>query len=125
MKQQLELRESMMNMSSVQHVVSGARYFYSDKPAMLRQAQALATIMEVKKDHVKILKKLIELGVNMSARDVAGRSALHFCFAGYGNATTAAMAGLMLQAGADPNLQDRAGMTPLLLAARLSDLQGI
>ena len=125
MKQQLELRESMMNMNSVLHVVSGARFFYSDKPAMLMQAQALATIMEVKKDHVKILKKLIELGANMSAKDVAGRTALHHCFAGYGNTTTAAMAELMLQAGADPNLQDRTGMTPLLLATAVSDLQGI
>ena len=125
MKQQLELRESMMNMNSVLHVVSGARFFYSDKPAMLMQAQALATIMEVKKDHVKILKKLIELGANMSAKDVAGRTALHHCFAGYGNTTTAAMAELMLQAGADPNLQDRTGMTPLFLATIVSDLQGI
>jgi len=124
-KQQLEVRESMMNMNSVLHVVGGAKVFYSDKPAMLMEVNRLATIMEVKRGHIRILKKLIELGANISAKDVAGRTPLHHCFAGYGNAATAAMAELLLQAGADPNLQDRAGLTPLLIAVSGADLAGV
>lgn len=122
---QLELRESILNMNSVQHVLGGAKTFYSDKPAMLMEVSRFATIREVKRGHVRILQKLIELGANVSAKDMAGRAPLHHCFAGYGNATTTIMAELLLKAGADPNLQDRTGVTPLLLAVGSADLEGV
>jgi len=124
-KQQLELRESMMNMNSVLHVVCGAKVFYSDKPAMLMEVRRCEAIMEVKRGHIMILKKLIELGANISAKDMSGCTALHHCYVGYGNAATAAMSELLLQAGADPNLQDRAGLTALYLAVTSADLAGV
>ena len=95
----MELRESMLNMNSVQHAVGGAKTFYSDTLAMLMEVRRFATIREVKRGHVRILQKLIELGANVSAKDMAGRAPLHHCFAGYGNAATTVMAELLLQAG--------------------------
>ena len=114
-----------MNMNCVQHVVAGAKMFYSDLPVMLAEKQRVGAVMELKSDHVKIIKKLIKLGANTSAKDMAGRTPLHHCFGGYGNTTTSAMAELMLEAGADPNIQDRLGKTPLFLCINTAKLQDI
>ena len=114
-----------MNMNSVLHVVAGAKIVYSDRPLMLAEKQRIEAAMEVKSDHVKIIKKLIKLGANTSAKDMAGRTTLHHCFGGLGNATTSTMAELMLEAGADPNIQDRVGKTPLFLCINSANLDDI
>ena len=80
---------------------------------MLAEKRRMQGVLEVKHGHMKILKKLIELGVDLTVKDVAGRTFLHHCFSGCGNATTTAMAEVVLKAGLDPNIQDRFGYTPL------------
>ena len=109
----LGMRESLMNFPALLHVVCGAKVIYSDQPAMLAEKRRMQGVLEVKHGHMKILKKLIELGVDLTVKDVAGRTFLHHCFSGCGNATTTAMAEVVLKAGLDPNIQDRFSYTPL------------
>ena len=67
----LEARETLLNLSGVFHVIVGARTLREDN-ARVRDVQVAARMMmEVKNDHEKILAKLIELGANIHAKDVA------------------------------------------------------
>ena len=110
----LENRESLMNMSAVFHVIEGARTFRGDGDRMKDHRIAANMIKEVKEGHEKILKKLIELGANIHAKDVAGYTPLHHCLTSVGNSVTLTMARELLRAGADPNTQNRFGCTPLV-----------
>ena len=98
----LSMRESLMNVPALHHVVLGATTIQAEEP--------------LSHDHMKVLEKLIELGADLSVRDVAGKTFLHNCFAGTSNRTTRAMAEVVLTAGLDPNIQDRFGGTPLFAA---------
>ena len=109
----LNMRESLMNVPAVLHVVYGAKVVHSSMPSMLAEKRRIQGVLEVKHDHMKILEKLIELGADLTVKDVAGCTFLHHCFSGCGNPTTTAMAGVVLKAGLDPNIQDRFGFTPL------------
>ena len=71
------------------------------------------------------MKKLIELGANIHAKDVAGYTPLHHCLTGMGNSITRSMARELLQAGADPNAQNRFGNTPLMEPVQGFDLENI
>ena len=68
---------------------------------------------DMRNDHLKIFIKLLSLNVNIHARDVAGYTPLHHCCNGYGNDVTMKMAELLLNAGADVNVKNRFGNTPL------------
>jgi len=71
--------------------------------------------------HMDILNKLIELGAQLDVPDLGGFTPLHFCArapqhpdeGAAGNDVTYAMAEKLLQAGADPNVINRYGATPL------------
>ena len=43
---------------------------------MLAEKRRMQGVLEVKHGHMKILKKLIELGVDLTVKDVAGRTFL-------------------------------------------------
>ena len=101
----LGMRESLMNFPALLHVVCGAKVIYSDQPAMLAEKRRMQGVLEVKHGHMKILKKLIELGANLTVKDVAGRTFLQHCFSGCGNATTTTMAEVVLKVGLDPNFR--------------------
>ena len=108
----LSMRESLMNVPALMHVVLAATTLPAEEP--------------LSSDHMKVLEKLIELGADLSVKDVAGKTFLHHCFAGISNPTTRAMAELVLKAGLDPNIQDRFGGTPLFAAVcqhNLSDIE--
>ena len=111
----LGMRESSMNnMPALLHLVCGAKVFHSNQPSMLAEKRRMEEVMEVKDDHMRILEKLIQLGADLSVKDVAGYTFLHHCFSGSSNATTSAMAKVVLKAGFNPNIQDRFGFTPLV-----------
>ena len=122
----LGMRESLMNVPALLHVVCGAKVVHSNQPAMLAEKRKMEGVMEVKYDYMKILEKLIELGADLKVKDVAGCTFLHHCFSGCGNAMTTAMAEVVLKAGLDPNIQDRFGHTPLfrcMSTSVLTDLE--
>jgi len=122
----LENRESVMNMSAIFQVVAGARTFRGDR-GQLQECRIMANNMRaVKEDHEKILKKLIELGANIQAKDVAGYTPLHHCLTSVSNSITVSMARELLQAGADPNAKNRFGCTPLhepVMAANFENIK--
>ena len=67
--------------------------------------------------HIKILKKLLDLGADVNIHDFAGYSPLHTCAI---SATVPfskfEMAKLLIEAGADLNSTNRSGETPMLVA---------
>ena len=121
----LSMRESLMNVPALLHVVMGAKAIHSDQPSQLTVKRRIEGVLDVRYDHMKILEKLIELGADLSVKDVAGRNILHHCFSGCGNPTTSAMAEVVLKAGLDPNIQDRFGFTPLFLCIQQSILDDV
>jgi len=73
--------------------------------------------------HLEILDKLIQLKAQLDVPDIAGFTPLHYCArppkhgdeGASGNDVTYQMAERLLQAGADPNVINRYGATPLQL----------
>jgi len=121
----LEVRESMMNVSAIFHVIIGARTLCGRNP-LFRDAQMKAQQnSKVKFEHQKILDKLIELGANIQAKDVAGYTPLHHCLTTYSNPTTLSMARQLLKAGADPNMKNRFGCTPLMEPVMAANMEAL
>ena len=91
-------RETLMNMSAIFHVVCGARtHGLKDKG----------------RGHVRILIKLLTLGVDVNVRDFAGFTPLHHCVTSVGNEVTFKMAEKLIRAGAVVDAKHRFGGTPL------------
>merc|ERR1719193_669414 len=124
-KNMLEVRESLLNVSAVFHVIIGARTLCGKNPLFRDIQLAAHRIMEVKNEHQKILTKLLELGTNMHAKDIAGYTPLHHCLTAYSNPTTLSMAKQLLVAGADPNLQNRFGCTALFEPVMAANLEAV
>ena len=91
----LAKRETLMNMSAVFHVIIGARKYGNSR------------------GHMRILIKLISLGVNVNVKDFAGFTPLHHCVTIYGNEVTFKMAERLIRAGAKVDAKHRFGGTPL------------
>merc|ERR1719470_554377 len=124
--QLLEARESLLNVSAVFHVIIGARTLCGEKNPQHRDIQKrTSTLMTVKGEHEKILAKLIELGANIHAKDVAGYTPLHHCMSSTGNSITRSMARQLLKAGADPNIQNRFGCTPLFESVKAAKFDAV
>jgi len=121
----LEVRESLLNVSAVFHVIIGARTLCGKNPLFRDIQIAARRMMEVKNDHQKILTKLLELGANIHAKDIAGYTPLHHCLTTYSNPTTMSMAKQLLVAGADPNLQNRFGCTPLFEPVMAANFEAV
>ena len=108
-------RESLFNVPAVIHVIMGAAHLYSEHPGLLETGTQLRRHLDVKDGHMKILIKLLILGVDVNVRDVGGRTPLHHCCLARGpNSVTLKMAERLIRAGADVNAKDRVGGTPIL-----------
>merc|ERR1719369_1629540 len=97
-KELLEVRETQLNFSALFHVVKGAMTS-NDSATDSR--------------HVECLSKLIDLGANIEARDFAGFTPLFYCVTKFASPASVKMAKILLRRGANPNAQNRIGMTPL------------
>ena len=111
LKARLEKRETKLNMSAVFHVVLGARA--ASNPDLL--FQICMPITKVRKNHKKMLQKLIELGANVNVKNLAGSSPL--CLS-----SDLDIARFLLEAGADPNSRNRMGQLPLFMSIARQEL---
>ncbi|GLI59464.1 hypothetical protein VaNZ11_001347 [Volvox africanus] len=72
--------------------------------------------------HANILRRLIEAGARVNARDAMGYTALH-------HATSCSLAldlaEILIEAGADVNVQDRFGVTPLIGAVMVAEPRSV
>ena len=110
----LSKRETMLNVSAIFHVVIGARSLAVENE-MFHQVQKMSKgIMNVKNEHMKILIKLLTLGVDVNVHDIAGFTPLHHCCSAFGNEVTFKMAERLIRAGANVNSKNRFGETPLI-----------
>jgi len=108
--QQLEIRESYMHMSSIFHVIQGARTLTSPHPQfqeIQRQHRGLTG------DHMACLNKLIDLGVKIDTHDFAGYTPLVHCMTRYGTEYTLKLAKILLEKGANANSRMRFGSVAL------------
>eukprot|EP01060_Flectonema_neradi_P036884 TRINITY_DN725_c3_g1_i1.p1 TRINITY_DN725_c3_g1~~TRINITY_DN725_c3_g1_i1.p1 ORF type:complete len:483 (+),score=50.33 TRINITY_DN725_c3_g1_i1:130-1449(+) len=97
----LEHRVSLMHISSIFHVIIGAR----TRGELGR-----------KDEYIRCLKLLIQAGVRTNAKDFAGHTPLHHCCSTYWNDITYEMALILLESGVDPNARNRFGQTPMFTA---------
>ena len=120
-KKLIERRETLFHISAMFHVIIGARILTGTHLAF----DGIKREVENKNDHAKILTKLIEMGANLMAKDFAGHTPLHHCVTSFGNSTTLTMAEMLLEAGADPNIQNRFGCPPLNECVMASKVEAI
>jgi len=114
LSQMLEGRESLLNFSSIFHVINGARNVCGSNPFMTDVEELINATFHHKKEHLKIFDLLLELGSNINAKDVIGCTPLHHCCLPiFSNSTILSMAKKLLEAGANPNIQNRLGATPM------------
>ena len=78
-KRLLSKRESLLNISAVFHVIEGATVWNSVHPKLQDYQNYLRQNLDVKDGHMKILVKLLSLGVDVNARDIGGQTPLHIC----------------------------------------------
>ncbi len=125
LEEMLSQRESLLNVSAIFHVVIGARFFGTGTKYEECDINKAKESLFVKNDHMKILIKLISLGVEVNVHDVAGFTPLHHCVSASGNEATLKMAERLLKAGAKVNAQNRFGETPLALAANTPNYEAV
>lgn len=95
----LEKRETLLNVTSVFHVIIGSY--------KLRQCEGcLEMFPESESDHLKLLQELIRRGVDLGARDLIGLTPLHYCCT-HPSDLSLKMAKCLIEAGADLNAQTR------------------
>ena len=97
----MEKRETLMRFNALVCVVQGARL--SDNKSADNNVDRMGT-----------LQLLIKEGANIHAKDVAGYSVIFHCFTVSANLTETRKLGIeLMRVGADPNMQNRFGCTPL------------
>ena len=114
----LSVRETLYNFPAIFHPIIGARNLALGLPENPEVYRMSVATLKIEREWVKILRKLIALGADVSARDFAGFTPLHHCVQRMGNEVTLTMAEILLKAGADVNAQCRFGDTPLLDCTR-------
>eukprot|EP00092_Neocalanus_flemingeri_P108905 GFUD01139896.1.p1 GENE.GFUD01139896.1~~GFUD01139896.1.p1 ORF type:complete len:457 (+),score=101.89 GFUD01139896.1:159-1373(+) len=119
----LERREPLLGVSAIFHAVIGCASLHEDNPA-------LENVEEDQDGHMRILRKLLELGLRVDVHDVAGNTCtpLRHCFSNITNFTnprTKEVVQTLLRAGADPSSQNRYGLTPLFECVKLGQLDFI
>merc|ERR1711963_2369 len=109
----LKKRETLLNINAIFHCVIGARINAGEREEFLNAQIMAKETLNIKNEHMKILIKLICLGVDVNVRDTAGYTPLHHCLTSVGNKVTFKMAEMLIRAGSDVNAQNRFGATPL------------
>jgi len=120
----LEARETLLNVSAIFHVIIGADFLCGSNHSR-RQAVRREMNLKHEHEHQKIFTKLLELGANIHAKNAAGYTPLHHCLTVHTNLTTMAMARQLLKAGADPNIQNRFGCSPLFDVAMEDNVEAV
>ena len=123
----LKVRESLLRINSIFHVVIGARSLAVpvEEPLQAKHQRNARKTLNVKNEHMKILDTLLSLGVDVNVRDLAGFTPLHHCFTKLGNKVTLEMAEKLINAGADVNAKNRFGNTPLQMHIGIYDKPSI
>merc|ERR1711970_581264 len=88
----LERRESLLNVSSIFHVVIGARTLCGTHPEFQAMRDEIKLLQS---DHMACFLKLIQLGARTDAKDCAGHTPLHHCLTKFSNETTRKMAKIL------------------------------
>jgi len=117
--QLVEKRESLLNIGPIFHVINGAKMLKGDSE---EHAELRDNLNKGKYDHMACFLKLLELGVNIKAKDVLGCTPLHHCVTKFSNHETINMAKILIKNGANVNEQDRGGSTPLMEPTSLGKL---
>ena len=110
LKMLIAKRETLMNKSAIFHVVSGAR---------------VHGLKDKGQGHMRILIKLLTLGVDVNVRDFAGFTPLHHCVTSVGNEVTFKMAEKLIRAGAVVDAKHRFGGTPLSEATMTTHYEAV
>ena len=68
--------------------------------------------------HMECVKFLVKRGAQLDSKDVAGHTCVHYCTGKFGSKETCEMAKYLLEKGADINMKNRFGATPLFEAVQ-------
>ena len=111
-KDLLEKRETLLNVSALFHIIKGACMLVKNE----NRFERFNTFCDLNKTprHIDCFVKIIQLGANVNARDFAGFTPLHYCVTCSGNSLTVQMAKILLDNGADVNATNRLGETALI-----------
>ena len=118
----LTKRETLYNVPAVFHPINGASMLFSDDPMNQEKREMYRQQLDARDGHLRILIKLLTLGVDVNARDVGGRTPLHICCEGHGSEVTRKMAERLIRAGADVNAKNRCGETALFSSSKNSHI---
>ena len=112
----LGMRESLMNVPALLHVVCGAKVGHSNQPAMLAEKRKMEGVMEVKYDHAMttaMAEVVLKAGLDPNIQDRFGHTPLFRCM----STSVLTDLELFLKYGADPGIKDyQHGVSCLTLA---------
>jgi len=123
----IKRRETLMSINALFFVINGATFMLAENPQSCKSERAANP---VRGDHMKIFDKLLELGADVNARDLAGDTPFQWIFHGLSgnggpNNVTRKMAKKLLKHGADVDAFNRYGDSALstcIVENRLEDI---
>jgi len=121
----LKKRESLLNYNAIFHVIVGARAVGAGNLTSKSLLNRIHSNVDVKNEHMKILVKLLSLGVDVNVHDFAGFTPLHHCFTSYGTELTFKMGIRLIRAGANVDAPNRLGATPLMTMSMTTRYEAI
>jgi len=121
----LKKRESLLNYSAIFHVIIGARSVGAGNLTPRPMLHRINSMLDVKNEHMKILIKLLSLGVDVNVHDFAGFTPFHHCFTSFGTELTLKMGEKLLRAGAKIDDPNRLGVTPLMTLSMTTRYEAI
>ena len=108
-----DVKVLLSNSETLFHLIQGASVLSSDHSWIFARH-----VPHLKNGHMKILIKLLSLGVDVNVRNVDGLTPLHYCCLDICyNEVLLKMIERLIRAGADVNAKDKGGGTPLHYAA--------
>jgi hypothetical protein len=118
----VEMRETVMNVSGVFHVIAGACTLENRTDKSPIPNEVVVNVVDTT-DHLGCARYLVqEANCKVDAKDFAGFTPLHHCVGCFANNLTRKIATVLLEAGADPNCPNRLGETPLFEATRSGNI---
>ena len=104
----IDRRESILNVNGLFHTIYGARTL---APGF--RSPSLKVHVTPTTDHIGVIQYLLEKGANPNSKDFVGNTPLHICTGAYATALTLLIAKMLIDHGADVNMPNRRGRTPL------------